>query len=145
MFALLCFVLAVLALPFKSKSKAKTVQRIRSMADLYGRWRAASGGFPTMLGARIVPLGHQIYAARRVLFDRTPRFILADEVGLGKTIEAGLIIQALQAESNDFRVVSSENLIRWIRSRKENRLMIETDGDPLQTIARIYVGLLSFA
>lgn len=41
--------------------------------------------------------------------------------------------------------VPSENLIRWIRSRKENRIMIETDGDRLQTSARIYVGLLSFA
>ena len=41
--------------------------------------------------------------------------------------------------------VLSENLIRWIRSRKENRIMIETDGDLLQTSARIYVGLLSFA
>lgn len=39
----------------------------------------------------------------------------------------------------------SENLIRWIRSRKENRIMIEPDGDLLQTFARIYVGLLSFA
>ena len=28
---------------------------------------------------------------------------------------------------------------------KENRIMIETDGDLLQTSARIYVGLLSFA
>ena len=41
-------------------------------------------------------------------------------------------------------VVPSENLIRWIRSRKENRIMIETDGDLRQTSARIYVGLLSF-
>jgi hypothetical protein len=41
--------------------------------------------------------------------------------------------------------VPSENLIRWIRRRKENRIMIETDGDLLQTSARIYVGLLSFA
>jgi hypothetical protein len=41
--------------------------------------------------------------------------------------------------------VSSENLIRWIRSRKENRIMIETYGDLLQTSARIYAGLLSFA
>ncbi|RWX60124.1 hypothetical protein EN780_32825, partial [Mesorhizobium sp. M4B.F.Ca.ET.089.01.1.1] len=76
-----------------------------SIADLYARWYAASGGFPAMLGACILPLGHQIYAARRVLFDRTPRFILADEVGLGKTIEAGLIIQALQAERRDFSVL----------------------------------------
>ena len=76
-----------------------------SMADTYGRWCAASGGLPAMLGARVLPLGHQIYAARRVLFDRTPRFILADEVGLGKTIEAGMIIQALQAERKDFSVL----------------------------------------
>lgn len=76
-----------------------------SMADTYGRWCASSGGLPAMLGARVVPLGHQIYAARRVLFDRTPRFILADEVGLGKTIEAGMIVQALQAERQDFSVL----------------------------------------
>jgi hypothetical protein len=42
-------------------------------------------------------------------------------------------------------LVPSENLIRWIRSRKENRIMIETDGDLLRTFARIYAGLLSFA
>jgi ATP-dependent helicase HepA len=76
-----------------------------SMADIYGRWCAASGGLPAMLGARVLPLGHQIYAARRVLFDRTPRFILADEVGLGKTIEAGMVIQALQAERQNFSVL----------------------------------------
>jgi superfamily II DNA or RNA helicase len=76
-----------------------------SMAEIFGHWCAASGGLPAMLGARVMPLGHQIYAARRVLFDRTPRFILADEVGLGKTIEAGMIIQALQAERLDFSVL----------------------------------------
>jgi ATP-dependent helicase HepA len=76
-----------------------------SMAEMSGRWCAASGGIPAMLGARVLPLGHQIYAARRVLFDRTQRFILADEVGLGKTIEAGLIIQALQAERQNFSVL----------------------------------------
>lgn len=76
-----------------------------SMADLMARWFTASGGFPAILGARVQPLGHQIYAARRVLFDRHPRFILADEVGLGKTIEAGLVIQSLQAEKPGLRVL----------------------------------------
>lgn len=75
------------------------------MADMYARWYAASGGFPAMLGSRVLPLGHQIYAARRVLFDRTPRFILADEVGLGKTIEAGLIVQSFQAENRNYSVL----------------------------------------
>lgn len=64
-----------------------------------------TSGLPSMLGARIRPLGHQIYAAQRVLTDRVPRFILADEVGLGKTIEAGLVIQALASARPDLRVL----------------------------------------
>ena len=76
-----------------------------SLVDLCSRLATNFGGLPAMLGARVLPLGHQIYAARRVLFDRTQRFILADEVGLGKTIEAGMIIQALQAERDKFNVL----------------------------------------
>jgi ATP-dependent helicase HepA len=69
------------------------------------RWLEDSGGLPAFLGARIRPLGHQLYAARRVLWDRVPRFVLADEVGLGKTIETGLIIQSLAAENPDLSVL----------------------------------------
>jgi SNF2 family DNA or RNA helicase len=72
---------------------------------LESRWIEDSGGIPAFLGARIQPMGHQLYAARRVLWDRVPRFILADEVGLGKTIEAGLVIQALRAEKPDLSVL----------------------------------------
>ena len=62
-------------------------------------------GLTCLLGARIKPLPHQIYAVRRVLSDRLPRFILADEVGLGKTIEAGLVIQSLMTRSSDLRIL----------------------------------------
>ncbi|WP_166805913.1 DEAD/DEAH box helicase [Jeotgalibacillus sp. R-1-5s-1] len=41
------------------------------------------------------PMPHQISAAEKVLFEMDSRAILADEVGLGKTIEAGLIIKEL--------------------------------------------------
>lgn len=47
--------------------------------------------------ARIDPRPHQISVARRVVTAPRPRFLLADEVGLGKTIEAGLVIQELRA------------------------------------------------
>ena len=57
----------------------------------------------------------------------------------------GFAPRASPRQSDVMIVVPSENLIRWIRSRKENRIMIETDGDILQTSARIYAGLLSFA
>ncbi|HEV2708055.1 MAG TPA: helicase-related protein [Pyrinomonadaceae bacterium] len=45
--------------------------------------------------ARTEILPHQIFAAHRVVSAPLRRFLLADEVGLGKTIEAGMIWQAL--------------------------------------------------
>jgi len=45
--------------------------------------------------ARTEILPHQIFAAYRVISSPRRRFLLADEVGLGKTIEAGMIWQAL--------------------------------------------------
>jgi len=42
---------------------------------------------------KVIPYPHQISAAKRVLTDLHGRAILADEVGLGKTIEAGLILK----------------------------------------------------
>lgn len=45
--------------------------------------------------ARTEILPHQIFAAHKVVSSPKRRFLLADEVGLGKTIEAGMIWQAL--------------------------------------------------
>lgn len=49
------------------------------------------------LSPNVLPLPHQTYVLNRVLEKDEIRYILADEVGLGKTIEAGLIIQELKA------------------------------------------------
>ena len=45
-----------------------------------------------LLGSRTDLLAHQIYIASNVANRHAPRILLADEVGLGKTIEAGMIL-----------------------------------------------------
>ena len=55
--------------------------------------------------ARTEILPHQIFAAHRVVSNARRRFLLADEVGLGKTIEAGMIWQALMQRGQASRTL----------------------------------------
>ena len=51
--------------------------------------------FYGLLGARTSLLAHQLHIAQQTTQDALPRVLLADEVGLGKTIEAGMILHRL--------------------------------------------------
>lgn len=53
----------------------------------------------------VIPLPHQKYALERALATNEVRYMLADEVGLGKTIEAGLIIKELETRGLIERVL----------------------------------------
>lgn len=77
----------------------------QQFVNALARWHQASGGMPALLGGRIHPIPHQLYAARKVLAQQWPRQLLADEVGLGKTIEAGLAIQALRGYRDNLRIL----------------------------------------
>jgi ATP-dependent helicase HepA len=58
-----------------------------------------------LVGARIAPIPHQLYIAAEVADRFAPRVLLADEVGLGKTIEAGLILHRMLLDGRARRVL----------------------------------------
>lgn len=67
---------------------------------------------------QVTPLPHQIDTARKVLFEMRGRAILADEVGLGKTIEAGLILKEYIVRGLVQKVlilVPASLVLQWVR------------------------------
>ncbi|MFH1985517.1 MAG: helicase-related protein, partial [Pseudomonadota bacterium] len=73
------------------------------------------------IDASVIPLPHQIRALRKAISRDRVRFLLADEVGLGKTIEAGLILRELKLRGLVTRslVISPRGLImQWIAEMK---------------------------
>lgn len=85
-----------------------------------------AGDFSEMLALEHVtgftPLPHQVETARRVLQDLRGRAILADEVGLGKTIEAGLVIKEYQLRNLAKRIlilVPASLVLQWTRELNE--------------------------
>ena len=64
-----------------------------------------AGGFLSALSSGIIPLPHQLHVLNRAMVTNNIRYILADEVGLGKTIEAGMIIKELQSRGLVQRVL----------------------------------------
>jgi len=95
-----------------------------------------------LCGARAEPIAHQLHIAREVADRLHPRVLLADEVGLGKTIEAGLIIhrRLLNGRAQRVLIVLPENLQhQWLvelrrrfnlhASLFDAQRFIESDGE----------------
>lgn len=89
-----------------------------------------------LLASRVMVKPHQVGVVQRVLSARRPRFVLADEVGLGKTIEAGMIFSALRLSGLAARVLviaPSHLTVQWLAElfHKFQQLFTLVDGDRL--------------
>ncbi|ARU58212.1 RNA polymerase-associated protein RapA [Oleiphilus messinensis] len=70
-----------------------------------------------LIGSRTSHLPHQIYIASEVARRHAPRVLLADEVGLGKTIEAGMILhyQLHTGRASRVLIVVPDSLVhQWL-------------------------------
>ena len=111
-------------------------------------------GLGTFLGGRIQLFPHQLYAAERATrvlddspeadgdaIDRPVRWLLADEVGLGKTVEACLIMNRLihQGRAERALVVVPETLtLQWLGElwRKYHQIFVYLDQERLDDVAK---------
>lgn len=101
-----------------------------------------SQGLLSNLSNGIIPLPHQLHVLNRAVTNNNIRYILADEVGLGKTIEAGLIIKELKARGLVKRilVVCPTGLVtQWGMEMKEKfdekfHVILPSDFDIIKKI-----------
>jgi len=88
--------------------------------------------------ARTEILPHQIFTAHRVVSNSRRRFLLADEVGLGKTIEAGMIWQALmqRGQANRTLIITPAGLTTQWQEEMQDKFgqFFEVFGRDFQAI-----------
>ncbi|HEU5125354.1 MAG TPA: RNA polymerase-associated protein RapA [Verrucomicrobiae bacterium] len=121
---------------------ATTFELRRRTLDLLHRLRKSPvRGF---VGGRIDLIPHQLYIAQEVANRQAPRVMLSDEVGLGKTIEACLIVHRLilSGRANRVLVLVPESLVHqwfvemlrrfniWLNIFDEPRCASIEAGDP---------------
>ena len=92
--------------------------------------RSAAQGLTSLISAGIDLVPHQVAAVRRVLSDPIQRYLLADEVGLGKTIEAGLIIRQHLIDNPDTEILiaTPPHLLGQWRSELIDKLRLDQFG-----------------
>ena len=98
-----------------------------------------AGGLGPFLGGRIELFPHQLHTALQAVRRDPVRWLLADEVGLGKTIEASLILSALVRTGRSTRaiVLAPETLtVQWLGElyRKFHQVFTLMDDERLSLV-----------
>ena len=94
----------------------------------------------------ILPLPHQILALEKVMQGNYLRFLMADEVGMGKTIEAGLVLKELKLRGIVKRtlvIVPKSAMLQWKQEMKKhfNENFYIYDSEYINTLTRTFTRL----
>jgi len=100
-----------------------------------------SGGLGSFLGGRVELFPHQLHVARNATRTQPVRWLLADEVGLGKTVEACLILNHLvhTGRAESVLVIAPRTLtVQWLGElyRKFHQVFVLLDADRRGDVAR---------
>lgn len=107
--------------------------------------RAAASGLGSLLSSAIRFVPHQIEVARRVLEDPLQRYLLADEVGMGKTIEAGLIIRQFLLSASEWQsvwVIAPQHLLAQWKKELRTKFYIDSFPNPIRFFSPSEFGTL---
>jgi len=118
------------AVAFRNRLDALELMRIRE-----------SAGFGSYLGGRVELYPHQLHVAESATHTQPVRWLLADEVGLGKTVEACLILNHLVHTGGAERVivVAPRTLtVQWLGElyRKFHQVFVLLDADRRQDVIK---------
>ena len=93
--------------------------------------------------SNLIPLPHQILVLEKVMQGVQTRFILADEVGMGKTIEAGLVLKEKKLRGEVKRVllvVPKSAMLQWQSEMKKHfaESFFIYDSDLITSMAKTF-------
>lgn len=91
----------------------------------------------------LLPLPHQVLVLEKVIQSNHNRFLLADEVGMGKTIEAGLVLKELKLRGECRRIlaiVPKSSMMQWQAELREhfNEIFHIYDSEIITALTRTF-------
>ncbi|GAB3732705.1 helicase-related protein [Nocardiopsis nanhaiensis] len=106
-------------------------------------FRSGAGPFRSLAGMAVQPRAYQLVPLLMALRQRTVRMLISDDVGIGKTIEAGLVASELlaQGEAEGLAVLCSPALAEQWQEELRTKFNIDAELVLASTVSRLERGL----
>ncbi|MFG3031708.1 DEAD/DEAH box helicase [Streptomyces sp. NPDC048253] len=106
-------------------------------------FRSGAGPFRSLAGIAVDPRAYQLVPLLMALRQKTVRMLISDDVGIGKTIEAGLVASELlaQGEATGLAVLCSPALAEQWQQELRTKFGIDAELVLSSTVSRLERGL----
>ncbi|QYX76961.1 DEAD/DEAH box helicase [Streptomyces akebiae] len=106
-------------------------------------FRSGAGPFRSLASIAVEPRAYQLVPLLMALRQRTVRLLISDDVGIGKTVEAGLIAKELlaQGEATRLAVLCSPALAEQWQGELREKFGIDAELVLASTVSRLERGL----